>query len=1529
MDHFPDRTATGMSDAATHVGRQESGFKKPANDTPTILRLDESKAESTLLGFEKFNSEPSPEEEAETVSDEVLRWRDTVMKRDLHPGVLCRWYLQKRNGDYLGTEEPTEPVTLSTQHDPRFSLPFENFEFGPYELTICVTVRGESLEALPTFVIQHLLISNDDEFCTISDKTHITELDQQEVDGLPRSPFTLLRLHRKVFLAEDMVGVRLGFFIPNNEYEDIPIMDIHYVEIEVSKARPIAEQGKWTRTESGDYAVTVYATDCLIHIELWDLREKRGHVSEMTPLTPPHYITTPFARTTLPVSKVISTYSVVPELALVSSISHFGTQVVLGNKERSDDGIPFTVLKCIPTAPMDSDLSRPWSLERTPTILDDSFFPMFRFHLVDTSGENDERFYTCDGSNINVYSIQGEWSHIYSLSMLPAVIPDHDSDLLMAMKGRYIPWMSTIGAISIWDLVTGKLVSHVFTSHSSGAVISNFSEDGSSMLVSVNGAIELYDTLSGIKLGVYRDGLGLEGYYQVQFAQDYFVANTAESSSKDAIKCDSRNIVRARDMTAVNSFHLMEDYAAISPGIFAYDSGSAVNFIRKDRLFFSDSTQSELCGPETVCETEHLVRMTSTIGEVYSVNSSDASQFLLEFSTLNLRSRHITVLGVKLLDKSGGVAKRMMIPLGSYSTDHHATFVSATSQLVLLTGSFLHVWKLSASNPEICKLLFIWRLQERPPGMLVADLVDQKYLSADFCRNCGKVMLGLSPVVWYRTSPHFFQAGKMERGEVVTIPISPQDTLATSEEFRIENGFLGLINMFTDGTDGCRKVIIDYLRENVRSTPTRPFSSLTTICRAWTTENRVYVEKILRGLLPDDRITWVPDIRLNKDVDPLAIVLKIAKTHFPAIRVARVIMDYCVIHANKARNLAFLAPFFGSLYDIMSLSPDDALLRLGRITFIPAMHRSYILDNHMLIRPPQFRLRFWTPDSRTLIETKDPIMQLHISGDKPDPSNDGFAYPIFMASFDALWSYNDSKPLEMSDDAKAETAIATATTWWKTLFYLLRLKSRLRAHTFVECYDFNLEFFDNPAVAALVGYKWSTMGIWYFSVRFTLQCCFYVMVVIAAIMQVYHSKPSDLIGLFIAIIVLSVMFLWLELLQAVRSVSRYTRSSYNFLDVVAYGLPMAASIDQIVVILQGNIQGNSRSLSFSVLAVFLHMLFELRINKSVCKYVTIIQQAVIEIRVFFFILAGGILAFTIAILHLLRSCPYEGCDSPTTELPRSFVGALSATYFFMGGVWDPVSADFTTEQWAFHLMMAIFFFFTVILMLNVLIALINKAFEKGDDDWRLVWIESRLRFIESAENMSYHIPGFRQTHNWFPKEIYFSATPEQIKAYRTKYHEKDERENKAHGMPVEWLKAPDVAHGYADDGTDDEESKDTVKKFKENGNVEKEEEKEGKGKFETTEEDIDALNVAEAEAEAKDGDEEEQPREAVDVSLQVRSLESQVRELQKQLVEQLEAQQEQAQRQETLIAEQLAAQQQQAQRQYEDIKNLLLLLRPL
>ncbi|KAF9354230.1 hypothetical protein BGX34_011147, partial [Mortierella sp. NVP85] len=232
-------------------------------------------------------------------------------------------------------------------------------------------------------------------------------------------------------------------------------------------------------------------------------------------------------------------------------------------------------------------------------------------------------------------------------------------------------------------------------------------------------------------------------------------------------------------------------------------------------------------------------------------------------------------------------------------------------------------------------------------------------------------------------------------------------------------------------------------------------------------------------------------------------------------------------------------------------------------------------------------------------------------------------------------------------------------------------------------------------------------------------------------------------------------------------------SGYNFLDVLAFSLPLAASIRQLTMIQREDGQGNSQILSFSVLAIFLHMLFELRIYKSVCKFVTIIQQAVTEIRAFFVIFAGGILAFAIATLHLLHACAYDGCVRPETTFPDNFLRAVSSVYFFMGGRWDPVSENFDSDNVGFHVMMFLFFFTSVVLMLNVLIALINVAFNKGDDGWRLAWIESRLRYIEAAENMSYHIPGFRQTYDFFPNEIYFSVTPTEVQEINWKLDARD------------------------------------------------------------------------------------------------------------------------------------------------------------
>ncbi|KAF9103607.1 hypothetical protein BGX27_010501, partial [Mortierella sp. AM989] len=104
------------------------------------------------------------------------------------------------------------------------------------------------------------------------------------------------------------------------------------------------------------------------------------------------------------------------------------------------------------------------------------------------------------------------------------------------------------------------------------------------------------------------------------------------------------------------------------------------------------------------------------------------------------------------------------------------------------------------------------------------------------------------------------------------------------------------------------------------------------------------------------------------------------------------------------------------------------------------------------------------------------------------------------------------------------------------------------------------------------------------------------------------------------------------------------------------------------------------------------------------------------------------------------------------------------------GIYTPVENELDNGDWRFHGMLATYVLFTVILMLNILIALMNTAFNAGDEKWRKVWLENQLLYIEAAEDISYSIPGFRARYSsWFLNEVYFAAIPSEIEAYKEKY----------------------------------------------------------------------------------------------------------------------------------------------------------------
>ncbi|KAI7829626.1 hypothetical protein BC939DRAFT_441292 [Gamsiella multidivaricata] len=94
-------------------------------------------------------------------------------------------------------------------------------------------------------------------------------------------------------------------------------------------------------------------------------------------------------------------------------------------------------------------------------------------------------------------------------------------------------------------------------------------------------------------------------------------------------------------------------------------------------------------------------------------------------------------------------------------------------------------------------------------------------------------------------------------------------------------------------------------------------------------------------------------------------------------------------------------------------------------------------------------------------------------------------------------------------------------------------------------------------------------------------------------------------------------------------------------------------------------------MSFAILALYLNMLFEMRVIKQLGIVVNIILNIMRKIVWFFLIFGVFLVAFTHALLHLLHTRKYDACEDGCEDrdypdgYPKKFFDALSATYFFL------------------------------------------------------------------------------------------------------------------------------------------------------------------------------------------------------------------------------------------------------------------------
>ncbi|KAF9573589.1 hypothetical protein EC968_008346 [Mortierella alpina] len=1136
-------------------------------------------------------------------------------------------------------------------------------------------------------------------------------------------------------------------------------------------------QSIWGFAISGDgtHAATLTSSTGVFCVDLWDIREspKTSSNTAMPAPTDEHYYKTPIVSFDVPVPGVPRGYYFLYKVSLSWDASQValldGAAAVQNIMTRDKTIFPsaFAVydycgdqsLLSTSTSSTAPVLRASSSYQHIPSLAD--FSGIGTFHVVKTDDyrAEDELFVACDGLSVHIYSVHGQWNHLRTiqLSQQPThsmakvfgikspLITSDAKRLINSLRGPFYAWDGNPGhMITVHDIRTGSIVSSFKSPSPKSEVMTlnapvAFSADTASLAIYGPGVITTRNTATGALLGTFivPEWCGL-------ILGIHFVRNDTqilvETQGMEITYGKGRLgiILDAATMTIANVF-LLPGAMLKAQTLLNERSEQCIFFVHGVSLGLTrllsrtiapyshpESSWNDQCSKELVPFSQCPREFTATSGLHFAVALRPSR------SKSNSKVSPSNSVVVTVSDPQQSTRTAFIIPPYEYeweATNGYscARFLESSCRLVVVSRKMITIWALPSSIEGEFSLLLAWGT----PWKIVDEDKD------DYWRG--------ESGPWHVCSHQQLYARIVfdDKDAVITPQAEHAFTAQSAEQFND-----GLVNYvmrcYGDADESCRKALLRYVGSHMSSYPNPDTVDNPLLCIFlwWVPEWQIVTEAFVEALLDGTNGTWTP--RKDRKGNPLTLLYGHVTKHPRAMVLAETFINYCIRQARMERDARYLQPILQTIWG--PLEPrwhqvEHGVKILRRLAFFKVPDRQFILDHHTIAHRPTVRWRFWRTVSSPLYSCKDPILQ-YDHNKNADPLNDNFTRELYEAHFEMLWRVREGE--------SAGTPFTPSP---------------------------RSDSLDNPAIAALVQYKWNTFGYKYWLLRFLFQLCYYVLVLYVVFRQINNSQFEDLTGVCYAIIAYSIVFLWLEMIEYFKDRKRYTSSMYNVVDHMVFALPLAASINHLLIAFDMIEQEHNIGLfSFSVLFIFLHFLFELRVVKSMCYFVTIIIQAIRKIKVFFFIFALGMLTFTVGNLHLLRGFSFKG-DPPQSEFPRHFYSALTATYFFMGGRYDQIGQEMNGEDgvhWEFQMMMIIFFFFTVILMLNVLIALINKAFSDGDETWRLVWLENRLRIVESAEDMSFRIPGFRESHNWFPESIYYSATPQQIRAYQNKYFEGQE-----------------------------------------------------------------------------------------------------------------------------------------------------------
>ncbi|KAF9153703.1 hypothetical protein BG015_002831 [Linnemannia schmuckeri] len=966
-----------------------------------------------------------------------------------------------------------------------------------------------------------------------------------------------------------------------------------------------------------------------------------------------------------------------------------------------------------------------------------------QFHIIATTDQDvkDELFVTCNGVSIEIYGVYEEWTHVRSITMNPARIgPEFITNVYSALsKQLHGPYFvvkepSACGAqiVTTWDIEKGVCVSS-FTGltpeqNYNISSISTMSANGQLIAIPGQRHVDLFWTATWTLAGtcVFYDMEHTEAIGDVQFIRFDTRIMVGIASGTGEVPFYRKNrgyILNTETMTVVERF--------VSQGMDVFLFGRSDSWANPQAYRVGDSQVSLFDLQDRIIQSPSNLRVrcndycTSVLsfkqiaGKKEAISPSSGMKFKVEKITkpiiINGRREALSLVALTLCDSNGLPVHRMSVPLPRETAFRSAQLVGGKegcSYLLVVLDKLIMIW----STPTFREGHFILRLVQDVES-------DTKWKICPHNRLYGRKVT--------RNNTSNNGDGKMAKDDGLSDNQSLDDPTKNGHFFDFPNGIIDLVEIFELATAAApnndnilRQDILRYVGKYINSHISDRHlgnsSIVPHICESWTPRNHTAIVLFARALLlenPDSSVRWIPRphaVAVNgqmeeNDANPILCMINKARTEPQALEVAQVLCEYLLRRARIEKDPYFLVPVLQTLQELIVVGDSDKKPPLGAEEFVAQLYQGFASLPARPVRLP--------------IGATDQEQEVQWAGTRAGlgPRRDEALKDLYFASFDMLWYQKGTRSAVTNGGGSGGD-------------------------------------------------------------QFIARCCYYILVLLAVALQIYGKSKVGAegvivyhwIGMFFDILITSFTFLCVEVVQMFRQgLFSYFRSVFNIADLLVLALPFAGSLNHFCTLL-GILSPpgqNSGLLSFSVLIVLLHFIFELRVFKPMARLVWSITHGIESIATFLYVYLLGVLGFLTAFLHMIPACPdMASCQNPSILMgdnrPSDFFAAVSGIHLSGRNGWGGGGLLYS-DNWANFVLALIFFLFNIIMFINMAIVLIQDAAKKeGQEQWEQEWFKHRLKFVESAENMSYRSSGARKNGRQFPDVVYYSATAKDIREYQ-------------------------------------------------------------------------------------------------------------------------------------------------------------------